>query len=487
MITYKANPTATDFHQSNALVKALYGPVGTGKSVACMMELMKLALSQKPSMDGVRRTRWGIIRNTYPELRSTTIKTWMEWFHEWGEINYQAPITFTSKFKMEDGTSVHAEFIFVSVDKEKDFRKLLSLELTGAYINEASEIHMSKVLTAVKTRFRYPKQERDEYGTVVLEGPTKKAMLLDTNPPDDDHWFYKLFEETKPAGHEIFKYPAALIKKHEQWVPNPVAENIDNLGGGWEYYLDPLPGMQEEEIRVKFAGEYGSSFDGKPVYPEYCDFLHYDENLQIDEYRPISIGIDFGLTPACVITQYDELGRLKVLDEITTDGMGIKEFTYDVLHPHLRELYHGIEIEAFIGDPAGTQRAQTDTQTCLNILRKAGFDAQPASTNSFIARREAVAGFLNKTVGEYEDMQGFIISAACPSVRKGFMGGYKYQRVQVVGTERFKDRPDKNHFSHCHDALQYVALYHANREGAMRKKASPKKVSKIHRGSFMSM
>ena len=131
MITYKANPTATDFHQSNALVKALYGPVGTGKSVACMMELMKLALSQKPSMDGVRRTRWGIIRNTYPELRSTTIKTWMEWFHEWGEINYQAPITFTSKFKMEDGTSVHAEFIFVSVDKEKDFRKLLSQKFSA--------------------------------------------------------------------------------------------------------------------------------------------------------------------------------------------------------------------------------------------------------------------------------------------------------------------------------------------------------------------
>ena len=34
--------------------------------------------------------------------------------------------------------------------------------------------------------------------------------------------------------------------------------------------------------------------------------------------------------------------------------------------------------------------------------------------------------------------------------------GYHYRRVRVVGDERYHDKPDKNSFSHPHDALQYL-------------------------------
>jgi hypothetical protein len=44
-------------------------------------------------------------------------------------------------------------------------------------------------------------------------------------------------------------------------------------------------------------------------------------------------------------------------------------------------------------------------------------------------------------------------------IRKGFNGGYHYKRVQVTGTERYRDVPEKNDFSHPHDALQYMALF----------------------------
>jgi len=44
-------------------------------------------------------------------------------------------------------------------------------------------------------------------------------------------------------------------------------------------------------------------------------------------------------------------------------------------------------------------------------------------------------------------------------IRRGFNGRYQYRRLQVVGEERYKDVPDKNDFSHLHDALQYAALY----------------------------
>ena len=45
----------------------------------------------------------------------------------------------------------------------------------------------------------------------------------------------------------------------------------------------------------------------------------------------------------------------------------------------------------------------------------------------------------------------------CRNLIKGFEGGYQYRRLQVSG-ERFDDKPDKNHFSHIHDALQYLML-----------------------------
>jgi hypothetical protein len=43
-------------------------------------------------------------------------------------------------------------------------------------------------------------------------------------------------------------------------------------------------------------------------------------------------------------------------------------------------------------------------------------------------------------------------------LRKGFRGRYQHKRIKIVGSaERYHDAPDKNEFSHPHDALQYVA------------------------------
>jgi hypothetical protein len=38
------------------------------------------------------------------------------------------------------------------------------------------------------------------------------------------------------------------------------------------------------------------------------------------------------------------------------------------------------------------------------------------------------------------------------------MGRYQYRRIGVAGiAERYHDAPDKNEYSHPHDAQQYVA------------------------------
>jgi len=53
---------------------------------------------------------------------------------------------------------------------------------------------------------------------------------------------------------------------------------------------------------------------------------------------------------------------------------------------------------------------------------------------------------------------GLLVSPKCRITRKGMAGGYHYRRVQVVGEERFHNKPNKNRFSHPCEAGQYMML-----------------------------
>jgi hypothetical protein len=133
--------------------------------------------------------------------------------------------------------------------------------------------------------------------------------------------------------------------------------------------------------------------------------------------------------------------------------------------------YSGLRIISR-GDPAGVSRSQSNERTCYQELLEVGIASEPADTNDFIPRRESVAFFLNRLAG---GDPGFVLSPNCRTLRKGFLGGYRYERLKVAG-ERYRDRPVKDRFSHPHDALQYLCL--AAREGGKTVRArSVKKVS----------
>ena len=131
---YHAEPTLARFHASDAFFRGVRGPLGSGKSVGCCAEVMSRILRQKAFM-GLRRSRWAIIRNTYGELKTTTIKTWMDWYGAVTKISYGHPIMGLMNMPLEDGTSVQAELVFISLDRPDNVKKLKSLELTGVWLN----------------------------------------------------------------------------------------------------------------------------------------------------------------------------------------------------------------------------------------------------------------------------------------------------------------------------------------------------------------
>ena len=104
-LDYSTSPIVWKFLQDKSFVRGLMGPVGSGKSYACASEIMLKAVRQKPSpKDGIRYSRFVIVRNSYPELRTTTIKTWLELFpeHTWGNMRWSPPITHHIKLPSRD-------------------------------------------------------------------------------------------------------------------------------------------------------------------------------------------------------------------------------------------------------------------------------------------------------------------------------------------------------------------------------------------------
>lgn len=453
---YVAEPTAEAFHNCHDRVRMIMGPFSSGKSTACIWELVLRAQDQLPGPDGVRRSRWAIVRQTYPELKSTTIKSWQEWFgSDICPITFGSPIEGHMRYQLPDKTWVDAEFLFLALNIEKDAKKLLSLQLTGAWINEAREVSRTHLDGLTGRIGRYPP---DKDG-----GCSWAGIIMDTNPPHNRHYLYNLFEIERPEGYRLFKQPPAMLYRNGVLVPNSgniepgveAAENISHIKEGFGYYVNLASGKSREFIKVYVLGDYGSVFSGMPVWQEYADHIHCSAQ-DLDVYRglPLILGFDFGLTPAAAFVQVAPTGQVRVIDEVVTDGMGIRRMVAEHLKPKLQREYAGMPLIVF-GDPAGVQRAQTDERSCFDILRSEGFDPKPAPTNAFPARRDVVARALQRTIS---GDPGFILSPKCRTIREGMQGGYRFEVRISGGSEVLTESPEKTFQSHICEALQYAML-----------------------------
>ncbi len=444
-IHYKAPTTISRFMASPALYRGLMGPVGSGKSSACCMELMARAFAQAPGPDGVRRSRLAVLRNTYRELKDTTLRTWLSWFpeHAFGPFAHTA-MSHAVRLLHPEGGRVELDVLFRALDRPRDVKKLLSLELTGAWINEAREMPLSIVEALGDRVERYPAEREG--------GCAWAGIIMDTNPPDSDHWWYRLAEETRPEGWAFFRQPGGLLEQGGVFVPNPQAENLEHLPAN--FYQRRMAGKSPAHVRVYYCAQYGFVQDGLPVYPEFNDSLHVAQaDLAPVDGLTLYVGLDFGLTPAAVLGQRLASGRWVFLDELVSRDMGLVRFA-GLLLDLLRNAYANHKPEIW-GDPAGMARAQTDERTPFDILRASGLPARPAPTNDPLLRREAVAAALSRSV---DGLPGLLLSPRCATLRKGMAGAWHFRRIQVAGEARFVDTPDKNRFSHVCEAAQYLLV-----------------------------
>lgn len=435
------------------------GPFRSGKSVTSMVEIVRRAKEQKPGKDGIRRSRWAVIRNTMPQLRDTTMKTWFDWFPD-GSCGWWKETGKT--FYLEFG-DVKAEVMFRALDDASDVKNLLSLELTGAYINEAREIPR-EIVEGLDGRInQYPKMSDG--------GSTWAGIWADTNPPEEGSYWWSMLEGLDPDTGSarkndwvIFSQPGGMARVGEnepcEWVmkngwrlkTNPMADNIGNLPAG--YYSTLVRDKSDEYIKVYVLGMYGQSKAGKPVHPSFDADYHIAKDILVpNKHLLLLVAADFGLTPAFTLKQQDLHGRVLTLDEIVTEGMGLQRAINEKLKPLLKNKYPDFNVRV-TGDPAGNTGAQTDERSCVDIFRFCGFrNVKFAYSNSPVHRMGATDFFLSRRT---EMGASYLVSPQCSYLTRGMKGGYHY-KITKAGITSVE--VNKNIFSHICEAGQYGDMY----------------------------
>lgn len=474
-LDYSVIPTFAQVHQDDNKYLFIRGPVGSGKSSGCIWQCFLTAMNQTPASDGVRRTKFGILRASYPALKSTVIKSWKDWFKDLLTIVYDIPIRGSLRLPHPDGeTTIEMDLVFIALDREEDVNKLQSLELTAAHVNEAHEMPPG-VIQMLKSRVnRFP--------AIRDGGADKSFIILDYNAVHTQHWLYTLAEEDKPPKHSFYVQPPAMLQAPKgsteiydtagnYYTINPYAENIENLAA--DYYPDMILGADTDWVNVFVLNNYGDVRSGRPVYKDYYDHLHHADRLIKPLFGvPLIIGMDLGLMPAAAFMQLAPTGKLNVIDEIVTDDCSIQEMCKDYLWPIIKNKYAKYSFHLVI-DPSATKRAETDKRSARKIIHDSGLPYRLARTQEPLARRESVIRFLRK-------INGFSLSPNCIHLRKGFISEYKYEKRLLSNVESmFKEKPEKNLYSHIHEGLQYGAL-ELGEGRAMRSTGKPSQYDKYN-------
>lgn len=511
-INYDAPPTVGDFMGSDEFVRLIVGPFGSGKSSGCCMEALRRAMEMPPApcceayrrgeacecKERIRKSRGAIVRNTLPQLRDTTMKTWKEWIPEHLGYWRLSEKTFVIDFPLGDGTRVVCEVLFRALDDPDDVRNLLSLELTWIYFNEWREINKA-IHDAAQTRVgRYPrKEEVARYWTGVFG---------DSNAFDTDHYLYHLFKEPDPEtqemlpGHAIFEQPGGLEENAENrehldrcWDPDEQAlaraavrigrENMRDPAVLAEarreqeeklkadehekpcrcYYRRMMRGKRQSWIDCYIHNKYVFAVDGKPIYDNFNTRIHvsaFDEGREDTYYRKLKLvyhGQDYGLTPAIVFAHVMPDGQIRISHEFVATRMGAFNFGTEAAKLAKQAFPSNARLEGW-GDPAGMAGSSTDEdKTPISVVNGCGLPTSPAPTNEWTLRRDGVSICLGTLTmaGEPE----VIVHPRCKMLVKALSGGYCLKRKKVAGDEQYQDHPDKeNPFSHVAEAMQYLVV-----------------------------
>lgn len=390
------NAKQAQYHASPARYRMLRGAWGSGKSTSAIIEDLTLAVEHPGSLGLVARL-------TYPSLRDTIKK------------DYESLIP-PELIRREIKSEGREEYEYVNDSRTifrclDDPKKYGSSQFDRVNVHEADEVDERMFMTLAFGRLR---------GSV---GP--RRMTLETNPPDEDHYLYKFFEEE--AAPDRFNVGLSTY------------DNADNLPPG---YIDNLKKMPKAWQRKFLEGHWGVITDGAGVFEaDFDEARHVDDLVPVRD-RLVIRGFDFGFHfPACVWIQIDPMDRVMVIHEMLGKDEPLRKFARRVIEETTRLFGKDCKTEDYC-DFAGNQkndRGPTACQILANEFKIPTF-ARKMGINQGI---EGIRWLLQNDLIK--------INRSCRWILKGYFGGY--------AIDPKTDEPVKNSiYKHLFDALRYALV-----------------------------
>jgi hypothetical protein len=306
-IEYTAPPTCAKFMKSESFGRLIAGPVGSGKTTACLFELFRRACEQEPAEDGIRYTRFAIVRQTLKQLKDTVLKDILTWLDN------------VATYKVSDNTiyiqfgDVKSEWLLIPLDDMEDQRRLLSMQLTGAWLSECIEMDVGIISPLAGRCGRYP--------AANLGGATWFGLIADTNMPSEGSPWHTFMEVKTPPDWSIHIQPGGLESNAEnlEWLTQtPETLKLDpedptRKAQGRTYYERFVRSNSPDWCKRYVHAKYGDDPSGSAVFREtFKRSWHVEEYVDPVPSYPLIVGLDFGRDPCAVICQPDHKGRLLV-------------------------------------------------------------------------------------------------------------------------------------------------------------------------------
>lgn len=469
-------PLAERFYWSDADVIGIQGPVGSGKTTTLIKSRLRRAIMMPCStVDGIRRYKVVFCRETYRQLWSTTIPSYLETFPKsWGDWSGGRgdPVTHVMQFEDEHGPiEFVAEFMAYGDNLVASMR---GMQTTDLVLNEADTQKEETFGVGIGRMDRWP--GRQHFAGLDEDLSSYGQVACDFNAPDEENWTYKLFhdeaerakilsdvedEEGNTAGGvriEFYRQPG---------YGEDGCENLQNLGS--KYY--------PRQIRSNMAIGRGDLNErlvynritylraGEPVFKrEFSPRIHVsDTPLEVLPHLPLLIGLDQGFKGAAIVAQLHGFYRWRILAELHFPQERLMAHVFGQrLRDLLDERFAGLQVEAAWADMAGEHGASqgADENATWNLLvgKAAGFHVRPqvVGTNRIQPRLEAVRAALEAPIEAGEP--GLLIDPSCRMLRRGFAARYVW--ADEIGPDGDKRKVPNKKLTEANilDALQYLLL-----------------------------
>ena len=246
----------------NTTKEVVYGgSVGSAKTTLGVVWVISMCLKYP-------KTRYLIGRSKYTQLRLTTMKTLIDvlgWMslkpEEHYNLNNQTNVlTFINKSEI-----IFKDLAFYPSDSEYD--SLGSLEITGAFLDEASQIDF-KAYNVIKTRIRY---KLNEYKLIP-------KLLMTCNPSQG--WLKKEF---------YIPFIDGSLEETKQFVQALPTDNPYLP----ESYLETLRNLPSEQYKRLYLGDWNFSDDINNLF-QYDNIINSMFSLEINQTNEKYLSVDVG-------------------------------------------------------------------------------------------------------------------------------------------------------------------------------------------------